>query len=206
MPPYDAVAVWCQRDHARALLPVDHEIIDSTGAARALVVECLRRAAPDRDLFHACAVLGRLIAVRGGSPTLASSTMDGAGEALDVDATPWLVPARAALAEGFSSARAEMARLDAAAAWDYPRCVVRIDDDRIAIVAGYPDEDGEALAAWASRVAHGVALAGVRRAIVTGGDAARAAVADALALVGVKLHPSAPPAPPSARSWRLWKR
>ena len=206
----DVVVAWCERDHARALLPVDHEIIDSTAAARALVIECLRRAVPDRDLFHACAVLGRLVAERGGSPTLASSMMDGAAEALGGDATPWLVAAGAALAEGFAAARVDMARREASAAWDYPRCSVRIDDETIAIIAGYPDhdgDDGEALAAWAARVAHGVALAGVRRAIVAGGDAARVALADALTLVGVKIDPSAPlPSSSAARPWRLWKR
>ena len=202
----DVVAAWCDRDHARALLPVDHEIIDSTAAARTLVIECLRRAVPDRDLFHACAVLGRLVAERGGSPTLASSTMDGAAESIGTDATPWLVATRAALAEGFAAARVDMARRDASAAWDYPRCSVRIDNETIAIVAGYPEDDGEALAAWAGRVAHGVALGGARRAIVAGGDVARLALADALTLVGVKIHPSAPPLAAAARPWRLWKR
>jgi hypothetical protein len=198
------VAAWCERDHARALLPADHEIIDSTHATRALVVERLLGPGDGRDLYNACAVLGRLIAERGGSPTLATATIDGAHEAMGGGDVAWLIPARAALAEGFASARQEATRRDAAAAWDFPRCAADLGDGAFAIVAGYPDDDGEALAAWASRVAQAVALAGARRAVVSGSDAARAALGDALQVVGVTVVATRPLA--SASSPTLGKR
>jgi len=190
--PTALLAAWCERDHARALLPVDHRIIDSTHAARALVVEQLLAATHGRDLYNACAVLGRLIAERGGSPTLAAATIDAAHAALGGGDAPWLAPARAALAEGFAAARLEDARREAGAAWDFPRCAVDVGDGAIAIAAGFPADDGEALAAWASRVAHGASLAGARRAIVSGGDAARAALADALHLAGIEVVAARP--------------
>jgi hypothetical protein len=202
------VASWRAHDHTRALVPVDHEIIDSTSAPRALVLDLASRGAhSERDLFSACAVLGRLIAERGGSPTLAAGTMDGARQALgDSPDAPWLVPARASLLEGFTAARQDIARREAAAGWEYPRCVARLDSTTIAIVAGYPGDDGEAVAGWAARVAQGAALAGVRRAVVAdaGPDraAARAAVLDALDLAGVEVLAGSP----ARASWLPWLR
>jgi hypothetical protein len=56
----------------------------------------------------------------------------------------------------------------------------------VAIVAGYPEDDADALAAWASRVARQAARAGVRRAVVSGSPAAEAALAEALEVAGVQ--------------------
>lgn len=184
------LAAWCERDHARALLPVDHEIIDSTHAARALIVERLLGQVHGHDLYNACAVLGRMIAERGGSPTLAAATIDAAHASLGGGEAAWLAPARGALAEGFAAARLESTRHDAASAWDFPRCAVDLGDATIAIVAGYPEDDGEALAAWASRVAHGASLAGARRAHVSGGEVALSALRDALQLAGIAALPA----------------
>ena len=201
------VAAWCERDHARALLPVDHEIVDSTEALRALVVERILAQAPDKDLFHACAMLGRLIAERGGSPSLASSTVDGVQAVLASTNAPWN-NVRAALAEGFAGARLELARREACVAWEYPRCAVSIGDGVVAIAAGYPDDDGEALAGWASRVAGAASLGGVRRAMLSGKEDARSALVDALTTAGIEV--AAPAAPPieseKNRSWLPWVR
>ena len=121
------VANWSARDEARGLLPVDREIVRGTAAARANIVEHVLRGGPHADLFHACAILGRLIATEGGSPTLAASTMDGLAEALrelqspppaagdmkiDPTESRWVDSARAALAEGFAATLRELARVE----------------------------------------------------------------------------------------------
>jgi len=215
------VAAWSERDHVRALLPVDHAIIESTSGIRALIVEKLLAASAsdpkpaDKDLFHACLVLGRLIAEAGGSPTLAACTLDGAQAVLGGDA-PW-PSARAAVAEGFAAATADQAKRDAAQAWEYPRCVALLGESTVAIVAGLPEDDGAVLAAWADRVASGVLGAGVRRAVVSGRDGARAAVAASLTAAGIDVvSPSAAraadalrapvPARPPRRWWTPWRR
>jgi hypothetical protein len=188
----EIVTAWGTRDHARALLPVDHEIIDLARSGRALVVELALAGASHRDLFHACASLGRLVAERGGSPTLAVSMIDGAREELG-DALAPLDAARAAMAEGFVSARIDTANAEAAARWEYPRCAVPLEGGAVAIAAGYPDDDGEALAAWAARAASAAAREGRRRAVISGTDAARHALADALSLAGIEVRVSTPP-------------
>jgi hypothetical protein len=108
-----------------------------------------------------------------------------ARQALGPDAA-WVAPARAALAEAFVASREDATRAEAIARWEYPACIVGLQDATVAIAAGYPEEDVEALAAWASRVAHEAALAGVRRAFVSGSRAAEAALADALQVAGIQ--------------------
>jgi hypothetical protein len=203
------VDAWSKRDHARALLPVDHEIVDVTRAPRALVVERILAQAPDKDLFHACAMLGRIIAERGGSPTLASCTVDGVQAVLGETNAPW-DNVRAALAEGFAGVRMELARREACVAWEYPRCAVPIEPGVVAIAAGYPDDDSEALGGWAARVASASALGGVRRVIVSGRSDAREALVDALTTAGIEVgsSPLASAADESekSRSWLPWLR
>ncbi len=179
------VAAWSARDHERALVPNDHLAVDATVAARALVVEHMRRGA-HADLFHACLVLGRLLAEHGGSPTLAAATMDGAIEVTGAHGD-WVISARAALAEGYGAARLEKVRRELLAAWDFPRCAIRIDKDTMAFAAGIPDEDLDVLGAWASRVAAAAQRATVRRAIVEGPEKARRALSDALDLAGIEV-------------------
>jgi len=210
----ELVEEWCARDRSAAFLPGDNDVIDATKGPRALVLEDAKALASrprdetaprdethprderaQKDLFHACAVLGRIFAERGGSPTLAVSTIDGACGVLPELDGATARAARAALAEGFAAARAEAARVEAAAQWDFPRCIVPLPDSAIAIAAGYPDDDEDALAAWASRVANGVARAGYRRAILAGGERACLALEDALSLAGVKVRTTSPPAP-----------
>jgi hypothetical protein len=207
----EIVAAWCARDRARAFLRIDHEVIESTTAVRALIVErALVAAGPHRDLFSACGVLGRLVGERGGSPTLAGTIIDGVLEALDAaeghatrDAS-WVASARAALAEGYAAARQEAARAEMRARWEYPTCAVALHEGIVSIAAGYPDDDEDALGAWASRVAHAAALAGVRRAVLGGPAPAVAALEDALNVAGIERLPAYDPSSPRGRP--LWKK
>ena len=185
---------WSERDRRCAVLPADREFIDASGSLRALIVELVVSASPEDELYDACAVLGRMIAQRGGSPTLASATMESAGLALESTGATWLAPARAAVAEGFSAAVAENARRESLQAWEFPSCAVPLGQAAIAIAAGHPADDDEELAAWAARVAKAAALSGVRRAVVSGSQRACDAVLDACGIVGIEAHvpPKAP--------------
>ncbi len=205
------VDAWCARDRAHAFVKTDHEVIASTAATRAVAAERLVQTAVhssetrsaqglaaevDRDLLHAFAAIGRIVGERGGSPTLAAAIVDGARWALDAIDAPavrashaeaaWVMPARAALAEAFTAARLDGTIEQAARRWEYPTCAVGLPEESIAIAAGYPEDDADALAAWASRVAHQAALAGVRRAVVSGSRAAEAALAEALEIAGIE--------------------
>jgi len=196
MPSVDElVEAWCACDRRLAFLAADRAVIEATREPRALVVEQLREGMPHVDLFHACAVLGRLIAESGGSPSLASSLIDTAQQVLPELGGETARGARAALSEGFVAARAEIARSKAAERWEFPGCVVPLPDASVAIAAGYPEDDEDALAAWAARVASEIARAGYRRALLAGGEKARALLFDALELAGVKVRTTSPPAP-----------
>jgi hypothetical protein len=194
-PDDELVEAWCERDRGLAFLPGDQAVIEATREPRSLVVEQWSERANHVDLFHACAILGRLIAELGGSPTLAASTIDAARGLLPPLDEGAVRAARSALVEGFVAARAEIARADAAARWEYPGCVVPMQDASVAIAAGYPEDDEDSLAAWAARVASAVARAGYRRAVLAGGERGRALLQDALELAGVKVRTTAPPAP-----------
>ena len=179
------VEAWCAKDRVRAVLPADRAIVDGSAAPRALIVDLVLSGDPEDELYDACGVLGRLIAQRAGSPTLASATLDHAAEALGVPQASWLGPARAAVAEGFAGALVEDARRESAQAWEYPTCTVPLSDSAMAVAAGHPSDDAEVLAAWAGRLAKGAAMRGVRKATVAGNDPARSALVDALSLAGI---------------------
>ncbi|HEX4628396.1 MAG TPA: hypothetical protein VH137_06350 [Gemmatimonadales bacterium] len=181
------VAAWCAHDDRSAVLPADHEVIEMSRSVRAMIADLAREAGADEELYDACAALGRLIASGGGSPTLASQTIDHAGEALGARGAPWLPAARGAVIEGFACTILERAREDAMHSWDFPKCVVSLSETRIAIAAGHPSDDPELLAEWAATIAKAAALQGVRRAFVSGPDPARTSVEDALAVVGIQL-------------------
>ncbi len=196
MPSIDeSVAAWCMSDKAPAFLGTDRAAVEATREPRALVVAQVQERAAHADLFNACAMLGRLLAESGGSPSLASSTLDSARAVLpelDPDRTR---AARAALFEGFIAARAEIALATASSRWDFPGCAVPLESATLAIAAGYPEDDEDTLAAWAARVASEVARAGYRRAVLAGGEKACASLFDALELAGVKVRTTSPPAP-----------
>ena len=123
----ELVDAWCARDEGFVFLPADRAVIELTRGPRTLVVEQVREGAPYADLFQACAMLGRILAGSGGSPSLASSTIDSARAVLpelDDDAAR---AAKAALFEGFVAARAEIALAEAAARWEFPGCVVPLE-------------------------------------------------------------------------------
>lgn len=203
-----ALAAWREHDVARSLHAVDRDAIAATESARTLVLELLARGggakarprlpvaaadggAPPRDLFNACAQLGRLLAAAGASPTLAVTTIDGAVAALasaGAEVDPSLVPAaRASCAEGYVAAIADAERIAARRAWEWPACAVRLDGERAAIACGFPEGDAEALADWAARVALGASKAGVKAVVLSGPGAVRAELEGALALVGVRV-------------------
>jgi len=192
-----ALAAWREHDAAHALHGYDRAALRATDAPRALVLEHLVRPGPARDLYNACARLGRLLADAGASPSLAVSTLDGAVRALEDAAITWdvgrLAPARASVAEGYFATVVEGERLAARHAWDYPACAVRVGKDVVAIIAGFPAEDGEALADWAARVALAVSREGHRSAIVAGEGPAVAELSQALSLVGITLATTAEP-------------
>jgi hypothetical protein len=191
----EILRAWTEKDRARAVLPADREIVDGSESPRALIVELATAGGPGDELYDACLMWGRLVGQRGGSPTFASSTLDHAAEALGTRSAPWLPAARAAVAEGFVAAVVEAAHSEDMQSWEFPRCVVPLGEAALAIAAGHPSDDEEVLAAWAARVAKAAALSGVRRAVVAGGERARAALLDALGLVGIEVH-----APPKPRS------
>jgi len=110
-----------------------------------------------------------------------------------ISGATWVTAARAAVAEGYVAAIVERSRDDVMQSWEFPSCVVPLGRDAIAVAAGHPSDDDEVLANWAGRVAHGAARMGARRAVISGGARARAAVADALALVGIDVTPEAVP-------------
>lgn len=186
-----ALAAWREHDTLQALHRTDREAVGSTDSARALVLELLARPAAGRDLYNACARLGRLLADAGASPSLAVATLDGASHALTdlgIASDPTrLGPARASVAEGYFAVTVDGERTAARGAWEYPACAVRVSPDTVAIAASYPADDGEALADWAARVALCVSRDGYKRAIVSGSDTAKAELFQALALVGIEL-------------------
>ena len=189
-----ALAAWREHDAAHALHAHDRDAIRASDPPRALVLELLARPGPGRDLYNACARLGRLLADAGASPSLAVATLDGAARALsdvgiacDADR---LMPARASVAEGYFAVIVEGERLSARRTWEYPACAVRVAKETVAIVAGYPADDGDALSDWSARVALGVSKDGYKSAIVTGEGAAKTELVQALSLVGIELSES----------------
>jgi len=181
------VEAWCDLDRSRAAWPNDREIIGASASIRAFVVERARARATDPkedELFDACALLGRRIAEARGSATLAAWTADHAGEALGVPGAEWVRPAAAAVAEGYAAETLDAAHRAALDAWEFPRCVVPVGHDAIAIAAGYPSDDTEAVAEWAARIARAAAVRGVRKAFVAGPHTG--ALVEALLLAGIE--------------------
>ena len=179
------VAIWCELDRRSALAPADHEVVEASRPLRAVIAGFALAGGSDEEIYDACASLGRLIAQRGGSPTLASATIDHAGDALGVRPAAWLAPGRAALAEAFTRALLERAQQESMRGWEFPRCAVLLPGGVIVIAAGFPSEDSELLGEWAARIAKAAALRGVRQAFVSGPEAARTAVEEALDVVGI---------------------
>jgi hypothetical protein len=189
-PVEDALASWSAKDKRATFSSRDHVVVDDTLSIRALIVDLVERDLVGDDLFDACAQLGRMTAERGGSPTLASLTLDQACSALGAHDPTWLVSARAALFEGFAATLLEISRAATLESWEFPRCAVTLGGDAVAIAAGLPSDEPDVIDAWAARTARSLALLGVRRVAVSGAAEHRAAVADAVGLVGVEVTES----------------
>lgn len=176
--------------------------------------------AHERDLFSACARLGALLAEAGASPSLAAGAIDGAARALAEAGASYdparVGPSRASLVEGYVAAVRDAERAQAKRSWEYPACAVPLASGAVAIACGHPTEDREALAAWAARVAGRLVKEGVGEVVLAGPDVARAEVASAVELVGIRLRAAGAArataatggASATARSWlRLpWRR
>jgi hypothetical protein len=189
-----ALAAWREHDLTHALHATDRDAVRATDAPRALVLEHLAHPLASRDLFNACARLGHLLAEAGASPSLAAATLDGAVHALrDRALDESRAAARASLTEGYVSGVVDAERASARATWEYPTCAVQVRKDVMAIAAGFPTADADALAEWAARVALAVSRAGCRFAVLAGDAVARAELTQALALVGVTVRTSAEP-------------
>jgi hypothetical protein len=187
-PNRSALAAWCRSDLARAVLPADRDAVEGSASVRALIVDLVLTGSTGDELYDACATLGRVLGQRGSSPTLASATLDHAAQVLGARDAPWVVAARAALAEGFASALVDTTRREAMVAWEFPSCVVPLGEAALAIAAGHPSDDDETVAAWAARVARQASLRGVRRAVIAGSERACTALVDALAMVGIEVQ------------------
>lgn len=191
---------WSALDRTVAITDADRSVIASTEAARALLVERALESPSTKDFFDGAAIYGRALAAAGASPSFGAQAIDTLLEALDTPSAPWARGARAALAEGYTSARAEAAHRVLVDAWTPPHCVVRIDEDTAAIATSFPSDDPEDVGPWAERVAHGLARAGVRQ-VVLGGDAPPA-LTEALEVAGIAVRP----VETRRRSWFPWKR
>ena len=200
------VDAWCAHDEAHAFLPVDHAIVEDTRSLRALCCDEALRGSM-RDFFHACSRLGTMIGARGGSPTLLEATAEGLALAIGSRAKIDRLEVGVALAEGFAAARADSARDERLATWEPPHCLVPIDESEVAIAAGFPDDDPDALSSWAGKVAQAVLAHGARNARVTGRPAAVTAAVDALTLVGVTVaRPREGGEKTEKTSWLPWRR
>ena len=189
---------WCHADLGYAFLTADSDVIEATRGIRALIVEALLASpgSADRDLLHGFAALGRMMAERNASPTLVTSSVDGLREALavaaagprDLSSSAYVVPGRAAMVESYVHVRTTTIQEDAVRAWEYPACAVPLEDGSLAVAAGHPDGDLDALAGWASRVAQAATLSGARRVVASGTEAALGALEEALDVAGIELR------------------
>lgn len=181
----EAVKRWMELDREHATGRPDRDAIDATTGAREALVERVLSGQEDTDLLHAAAMLGRLLAAHGCSPSLAAATTDGAVRALEGSKGRWPSLVRSALTEAYVAARDEHAQLGIAKSWSFPACCVPLSDGAVAIAAGIPSDDSDEIVAWADGVARALARMKVRRAVVSGKGAALAALEDALSLVGI---------------------
>jgi hypothetical protein len=180
---------WTERLARVAISERDRRAIAASESAREMVLERLESAVEDHDALHGWAVVGRVLADEGASPSLVAGVVDALVESSPLAPKGWAPAARAAIVEAFVGAEREIAGERVKDAWRFPRCVVRLDESTAAVAASFPDEDSDSLARWADEVASGLAKMGVRRVHAEGTARARAALADALSVAGVDLAP-----------------
>jgi hypothetical protein len=172
-------------DRESATSRQDRDAIEATATAREALAARIQGGQEDNDLLHAAAMLGRLLATLGASPSLAVATIDGAVRACERPQGKWTAMARSALCEAFVAVREERAQLEASKSWSFPACCVPLADGTIAVAAGIPSEDSDEIVAWADGVARALARMKVRRVVVSGKGSALSALEDALSLVGI---------------------
>lgn len=177
---------WTNRLSRAAISEVDRRAVAATESAREMVLERFE-SLEDHDGLHAWAVLGRVLADAGASPSLVAQVVDALVEVGVNASKDWAAPARASLIEAFVAAQREIEEARVADAWRFPRCVVRLDETTAAVAACFPDDDSDSLAKWADEVAAGLAKMGVRRVHIDGTARARAALAGALSIAGIDL-------------------
>ncbi|AKV01721.1 hypothetical protein AKJ09_08384 [Labilithrix luteola] len=202
------LSTWHEHDVDRGLHALDRDAVLASESLRALVLESFARPeSKPRDLFNACARLGRLLADAGASPSLAVTTIDGACAALKeagITPSPALVEsARASLCEGYFAGVVEAERTSARRAWEFPACAVQVDEETVAIAAGYPDADHEALTDWADRVALAASKKRFKRAVLSGPERGHTELARALEIAGIEVVSSL-----ERRGWQrlaFWK-
>ncbi len=181
---------WTEHLARTAISERDRRAIAASESAREMVLERLASAMlEDHDALHGWAVVGRVLADEGASPSLVAGVVDALVAASPRAPEGWAPAARAAIVEAFVGAEREIEGERVKDAWRFPRCVVRLDESTAAVAASYPDEDSDSLARWADEVASGLAKMGIRRVHAEGTARARAALADALSVAGVDLAP-----------------
>jgi hypothetical protein len=183
----EQMQAWTNDLGSGSISEADRHAIVVSESARSFVLDGLDSA--DHDSLHAWAVLGRVLADAGASPTLAAHTVDALRDLAVGRGTgsQWCAGARAALIEAYVAAQRERAELRMAESWRFPRCVVRLDERTAAVAAFFPDDDADATVRWADEVAAGLARMGVRCVHAEGSTHARAALADALTSFGIDL-------------------
>ena len=178
---------WSDELASGSISEADRHAVVVSESSRAFVLDGLDSA--DHDSLHAWAVLGRVLADAGASPTLAAHTVDALRDVAlrGGSSATWAAGARAALVEAYVAAQRERAELRMAESWRFPRCVVRLDERTAAVAAYFPDEDADATIRWADEVAAGLARMGIRSVHAEGSARARAALADALTSFDIAL-------------------
>ncbi len=189
-----ALEAWSERLAGAAISELDRRAVAASESAREAVLERLdehrgesaERAFEDRDALHAWALLGRVLADAGASPTLAAQVVDAlveTGQTRGFDG--WAASSRSALVEAFVAAQREIVEERVADSWRFPKCVVRLDEATAAVAASFPDDDADELSRWADEIAAALAKMGIRRVHSDGSPRARAALESALSAVGI---------------------
>jgi len=202
---------WTRRCGLRAIVNHDHEAIAASVVLRSLIVDLLATDPFARDLAHACARLGAMLAAHQASASLAAAII-GCGSSALFDSglrvpESAIALAASAVVESFDCASRAAEQTRGLQSWSYPGCAVRLTATIVALSASYPDDDSESLVEWAEGVARGVHHDGYRHAIVAGcNEKAVRELRDALTIFAVETHDRLPPHLPIAESLRGIRR
>ncbi len=185
--PSSRAEAWAEHFARAAISEQDRNAVAASESARSLILE--RLDTKDHDGLHGWAILGRVLADAGASPSLVAQAVDSLAAVAGAEAArdyAW-ASCRAALFESFVASQRDIADARVASSWRFPKCVVRLDDRTAAVAASFPDDDADAVARWADEVAAGLAKMGVRTIRVDGTASVRTALADALSAFGIDI-------------------